>query len=66
MVIEFGIKNCGVVKLLSKASVQKAQNRLSTQLIKGTSCVDRLNTTMKAEELSKLSSYQMLITDKNC
>jgi hypothetical protein len=44
--------SCGVVKLLSKASVQKAQNRLSTQLIEGTSCVDRLNTTMKAEELS--------------
>jgi hypothetical protein len=44
--------DCGVVKLLSKASVQKARNGLSTQLNKATSCVDKLNATMKAEELS--------------
>jgi hypothetical protein len=42
----------GVVKLLSEASVQKARNEPSTQLIKATSCVDRSNATMKAEELS--------------
>jgi hypothetical protein len=42
----------GIVKLLSKASIQKAWNRPSTQLIKATSCVDKLNATMKAEELS--------------
>ena len=43
---------CGVVKLLSKASVQKARNEPSTQLIKETSCIDRSNATMKTEELS--------------
>ncbi len=31
--------SCGVVKLLSEASVQKAQNGPSTQLIEATSCV---------------------------
>jgi hypothetical protein len=44
--------SCGVVKLLSKASIQKAQNRSSTQLIKATSCLDRSNTMVKAKELS--------------
>jgi hypothetical protein len=44
--------SCGVVKLLSKASVQKARNEPSTQLIKETSCIDRSNATMKTEELS--------------
>jgi len=44
--------SCGVVKSLSEASVQKAQNRPSTQLIEGTSCIDRPNAMMKAEELS--------------
>ncbi len=39
-------------KSLSEASIQKAQNRPSTQLIKTTSCVERSNATMKAEELS--------------
>ena len=43
---------CGIVKLLSKASVQKARNEPSTQLIKETSCIDRSNATMKTEELS--------------
>jgi hypothetical protein len=54
MVIDFGVKNRVVVlwKLLFEASVQKAQNRPSTQLIKATSCVERLKTKMKAEELS--------------
>jgi len=42
----------GVVKSLSKANVQKAQTKPSTQLIKVTSCVDRSNAAMKAEELS--------------
>jgi len=31
--------SCGIVKLLFKASVQKAQNVPSTQLIEATSCV---------------------------
>jgi hypothetical protein len=44
--------SCGVVKLLSEASVQKARNGPSTQLIKATSCVERLNATIKAKELS--------------
>ena len=54
MVIDFWPKksSCGVVKSLSGASVQKAQNRPSTQLIKATSCVERSNTMIKAEVLS--------------
>jgi hypothetical protein len=55
MVINFGEKmSCGVVKSLSKAFVQKARNGPSTQtqLIEATSCIDRLNATMKVEELS--------------
>ena len=53
------------MKSLFEASVQKAQNGPSTQLIETTSCVERWNTTIKAEELTQLSSYQMLRTDKN-
>jgi hypothetical protein len=53
------------VKSLSKASVQNAQNGPSTQLIKATSCVERSNTMIKAEELSYFSSYQTLTKDKN-
>ena len=54
MVIDFWQKksSCGIVKSLSKASVQKAQNGPSTQLIKAMSCVERSNATIKAEELS--------------
>jgi len=44
--------SCGIVKLLFKASVKKAQNKPSTQLIEATSCVERSNTTIKAEEHS--------------
>jgi hypothetical protein len=44
--------SCGVVKLLFEASVQKAQNGPSTQLIEATSCVEKLNATIKAEEHS--------------
>jgi hypothetical protein len=52
--VNFGVKNRVVAlwKSLSKASVQKARNGPSTQLIEATSCVERSNTTMKAEELS--------------
>jgi hypothetical protein len=59
--------SCGVVKSQSKASVQKARNGPSTQPIEATSCVDRSNTTIKAEALHNLSSYQTqtLITNKN-
>jgi hypothetical protein len=39
-------------KSLFEASVKKAQNGPSTQLIEATSCVERSNTMMKAEELS--------------
>jgi hypothetical protein len=39
------------VKLLSEASVQKARNGPSSQLVKVTSCVDRSNAMIKAEEL---------------
>jgi hypothetical protein len=54
MVIDFGIKNRVVAlwKSLSEARVQNARNGPSTQLIKATSCVEKSNTTMKAEELS--------------
>jgi hypothetical protein len=63
MVIDFQRKksSCGVVKSLSEASIQKAQNGPSTQLIKATSCVERLNATIKAEELSYLSFYQGMV-----
>ena len=43
--------SCGIVKSLSEASVQKARNRPSTQLIEVTSCVEKWNAMMKAEEL---------------
>ena len=41
-----------LAKLLFKASIQKAQNGPSTQLIKATSFVERLNATIKAGENS--------------
>ena len=51
MVIDFGVKSsCGIVKSLSEASIQKAQNEPSTQLIKVTSCIEMSNTMIKAEE----------------
>jgi hypothetical protein len=39
--------SCGVVKSLFEASVKKARNESSTQLIKATSCVERWNATLK-------------------
>ena len=57
--------SCGVMKLLSEASVQKAQNKPSTQLLKATSCVERSNATIGAEEFRYISSYQTLTTDTN-
>ena len=57
--------SCGNVKSLSEASVQKAQNGLSTQLIKATRCIERSNATIGAEEFSHLLSYQLLQLDKN-
>ena len=50
----FGVKNRVVAlwKSLSEASVQKARNEPSTQLIEETSCVERSNTTIKAKEHS--------------
>jgi len=44
--------SCGVVKSLFEASVQKAQNGPSTHVIKATSCVERWNATINAEEHS--------------
>jgi hypothetical protein len=44
--------SCGVVKSLFEASAKKAQNGPSTQLIEATSCVERLNATIKAKELT--------------
>ena len=67
MVIDFGLKNRVVAlwKSLSEASVQKAWNGPSTQLIEATSFVERSNVTIKAKRLSYLSGYQTLTTDKN-
>jgi hypothetical protein len=42
--------SCGVVKSLFEASVQKARNGPSIQLIEVTSCVERSNAMIKAEE----------------
>jgi hypothetical protein len=44
--------SCGVVKSLFEASVQKARNEPSTQLIEATSCIEMSNATIKAEEHS--------------
>jgi hypothetical protein len=54
MVIDFGVKNRVVALWISRieASVQKAQNGPSTHVIKATSCVERLNAKIKAEEHS--------------
>ena len=43
MVVDFGVKNRVVVKSLFEASIQKARNGSSTQLIDATSCVERWN-----------------------
>ena len=54
MVIDFGSKNrVGALwNRCFEASVQKARNGPSTHVIKATSCVERLNATIKAEEHS--------------
>ena len=54
MVIDFCVKNRVVAlwKSLFEASVQKARNGPSTQLIEVKSCVERSNTAIKAEEHS--------------
>jgi hypothetical protein len=54
MVIDFGEKNqvLALWKSLFEASVKKARNGPSTQLIETTICVERSNTTIKAEELT--------------
>ena len=54
MVIDFWPKksSCGVVKSLSEASIEKALNGPSTQLIEASSCVERTDATIRAEELS--------------
>jgi len=53
MVIDFGVKNRVVAlgkSLCFEASVQKARNGPSTHVIEATSCVERSNATIKAEE----------------
>ncbi len=53
-VIDFGVKNW-VVALWNRCfepSAQKAQNESSTQHIEATSCVERVNATVQAEEHS--------------
>ena len=40
--------SCGIVKLLFKASVKKAQNGPSTQLIEATSCIEWSNDTINS------------------
>ena len=52
MVIDFGVKNQVVAlwKSLFEASIKMARNGPSTQLIEATSCVERSNATIKAEE----------------
>jgi hypothetical protein len=40
------LSSCGVVKSLFEASVQKARNGPSTQLIETTSCIERWNATI--------------------
>jgi hypothetical protein len=54
VVIDFGVKNRVVAlwKSLSEASVKKAQNGPSTQLIKAMNCIERSTATMKTDELS--------------
>ena len=45
--------SCGVVKSLFEASIQKTHTGPSTQLIiKATSCIEKVNAKMKAEEHS--------------
>jgi hypothetical protein len=46
---------CGVVKSLFEASIKKAQNRPSTQLIEATSCVERSYAAIKAEAANFLA-----------
>jgi len=54
MVIDFCVKNWVVAlcNCCSKASIQKAQNIPSNQLIQTTSCVEKSNITIKAKEHS--------------
>jgi hypothetical protein len=56
--------SCGDVKLLTKASVQKAQSGPCNQLIKATSCIERLDAMIGAKDLNNFSSSQMLMMDK--
>jgi hypothetical protein len=54
MVINLDVKNRVVAlwKSLSEASVQMALNGSSTQLIEATSCIERWNAAIKADELT--------------
>jgi hypothetical protein len=54
------LRNC-----FSEASIQKAQNKTSTQLIKATSCIQTLKTMFGGEELSNSYSCQTLKIDIN-
>ncbi len=65
MVINVGVKKWVVAfwNRCVEASIQKAHNWPSTQLTEATSCVEKLNVTIKAKDLSYISSYQMLTVD---
>jgi len=54
MVINFGVKNRVMVlrNSLFKASIQKAQNGPSPQLIEATSCIEMSDAMIKAKEHS--------------
>ncbi len=54
VVIDFGVKKLVVAlwKSLPEASVRKARNEPSTQLIEATSCVERSNAMIKTKVLS--------------
>jgi hypothetical protein len=53
------------LRVPTEASIQKAQNKLSTQLIKASSCVKKSHAKIGDEDLSYFSSYQTLLMDKN-
>ena len=60
MVINFGVK-IELRQLWNRcfeASIWKAPNGPSTQLIEATSCVEKLKATIEAKELSNFSGYQ--------
>jgi hypothetical protein len=58
--------SCGIVKSLFEASVQKAQNVTSTQLIKATSCVEKSNPTVAKSTAPNTNNGQKLLKLPSC